>query len=112
MRLFSRTALCIVALAMLAACAGEPAWRKEGGSKAIFEQDTTACFRGASNQARAQMGNRGAAVAPQIELRSSQGRIHDAAGASRKAASLQENARRSQLYSQCMQRLGYRRGKP
>ncbi|MBT4045725.1 MAG: hypothetical protein HN732_08125 [Rhodospirillaceae bacterium] len=110
MRLVSQTALCVVALAMLAACAGAPAWRKEGGTKAALEQDSTGCFRAASNEARAQMGNRSAASAPQIELRSSQGKIHDAAGASRKAASLQENALRSQLYSQCMQRLGYRRG--
>ncbi len=111
MRLVSAMALSLMTLSLLAACAGEPVWNKQDGSQAAFEKDTTACFRSASVQAQARTGNQGA-MAAQIELRSSQGKIHDAAGAPRKGASLQESALRSQLYSQCMQRLGYRRGKP
>ncbi|MBC8239412.1 MAG: hypothetical protein H8E30_02945 [Alphaproteobacteria bacterium] len=100
----------LMALLLLAACAREPVWSKPGGSAAIFEQDTTACFRGASIQAQDQAGGQGAA--PQIELRSSLGKVHDATGASGKATSLRENALRSKLYSQCMHRLGYRRTEP
>ncbi len=100
-----------VALLLLAACAREPVWSKPGGSAASFEQDTTACFRGASIQAQEQAGGQGAA-APQIELRASQGKVHDASGAAGKATSLRENALSSQLYSQCMHRLGYRRTEP
>ena len=55
------------------------------------------------------MATRGATAGPQIELRASRGRVHDAAGGARKAASLAENALRNRLYSECMQRLGYRR---
>ena len=98
----------ITALVLLAACAREPVWSKAGGSKADFDLDSTACFRAGSIQAKAQVGDRSAA-APQIELRSSQAKVHDAAGASRKATSLEEQALRNRLYSQCMQRLGYRR---
>ncbi len=50
-----------------------------------------------------------AAAGPQIELRPSQGRIHDTAGSARQDASSAENALRNRLYSECMQRLGYRR---
>lgn len=66
MRLFG-----LMALLLLVACAREPVWHKAGGGKAVFEQDSTACFRGASARAQAQLGNQGAAAAPQIELRSS-----------------------------------------
>ena len=95
--------------ALLAGCAGAPVWRKAGGNEQIFQQDTTACFRGASIQAERKMAKRGGPSAPQIELRGSRGRIRDLNRASRKAASLEEISRRNRLYSECMHRLGYRK---
>ena len=112
MRLINPVAFGLTALVLLSACAGEPVWTKQDGNMANFEQDTAACFRSASQQARAQALTARRGAAPQIELRTSQGRIHDSAGTSRTAASLEENAERSRLYSQCMHRLGYRRTKP
>ncbi len=102
----------LLSMALLAGCAREPIWHKTGATKAIFEQDTTTCFRAASIQAEQQVDRRGVTTSPQIELRSSVGRIRDATGATREAVSLQEKALRSKLYSQCMQRLGYRLNKP
>ncbi|MFP6770977.1 MAG: hypothetical protein VCE74_01315 [Alphaproteobacteria bacterium] len=99
----------LAAMPLLAACADDPAWHKSGGNKEMFSLDTTACFRGASIQAQRQMATRGATAGPQIELRASGGRVRDAAGGARKAASLAEKALRGRLYSECMHRLGYRR---
>jgi hypothetical protein len=99
----------LLAIALLAACAAKPAWQKPGGNKQIYSQDTAACFRGASIRAERQMAKRGAATSPQIELRSSVGRVHDVAGAARKSARMEETARRNRIYSECMHRLGYRK---
>lgn len=93
---------------LLANCGGEPAWNKVGGNVATLELDTSACFRGAPSQAERQLGNRATTSAPQIELRGSQGRVHDTIETSRKAISLKENSLRNRLYSECMHRLGYR----
>ena len=98
----------LAAMPLLAACADNRAWHKPGGTSELFSRDTTACFRTASIQAQRQMATR-AAAGPQIELRPSQGRIHDTLGSARQAASSAENALRNRLYSECMQRLGYRR---
>ncbi len=98
-----------LAAPLLAGCAAKPVWDKTGGNTQTFQQDTTACFRGASIQAERQMAKRGATAAPQIELRGTQGRIRDTSRAARKAASLEEISRRNHLYSECMHRLGYRK---
>ncbi len=112
MRLIRLMAMIVAAL-LLGACAQEPAWHKQDGSAAAFEKDTATCFRGASIQAQAQLADQVAPPPPpQMELRLSQGRVEDTMRAPRKAASQQENALRSKLYSQCMQRLGYRPTKP
>ncbi len=97
---------------LLAACAQEAVWHKSGGTAAIFEQDSSTCFRGASIQAQMQIGKRGGGVAPQIELRTNVGRVRDTTASAREAISLEEKAIRGKLYSQCMHRLGYRLAKP
>lgn len=102
----------LAAVLVLTACAQEPVWNKAGGSPAVFEQVSSTCFRGASIEARVEIEKRGVGAAPQIELRSSAGRVRDSAGAARQAISLQEKAIRGKLYSQCMHRLGYRLKKP
>ncbi len=97
---------------LLAACAQEAVWHKPGGTAAIFEQDSSTCFRGASIQAQIQAGKRGGGAAPQIELRPNVGRVRDLSASTREAISLEEKALRGKLYSQCMHRLGYRLSKP
>ncbi|MBT3370143.1 MAG: hypothetical protein HOA08_20945 [Rhodospirillaceae bacterium] len=102
----------MAAMLLLTACAAEAVWEKPGGSPAIFDQDTAACFRGASIQAKMQIDKRGGSVAPQIELRAGAGRVRDLSASTREAISLEEKAIRGKLYSRCMHRLGYRLAKP
>ena len=100
---------CMLGIFFVAACAQEPVWSKPSGNAEIFKQDSSAWYRGASQQAERQMANRGGATGSQIDVRTGQNRIRDTTQNAQSAHKLEENAKRNRLYSECMHRLGYRR---
>ena len=101
----------LIGLFFVAACAQDPVWSKPSGNAEMFKQDSSACYRGASRQAERQMDQVGGATGPQIDVRRRQSTVRNTTSNAQTSRTLEENAKRNHLYSECMHRLGYRKAK-
>lgn len=102
----------VLALGLLSACAGGAVWTKAGVSEVDFKEDQQQCYRLAYAEAERERYRSGKRLeAPVIDVDAS-GRIKQSSRDDRSRASLDEQARRDQLFGQCLHSRGYRLQKP